>query len=473
LTKVYSCVQRSSTFPGPMICSAAATSNAWTREAQFEKLNACSTLWHHKKFVKPAVAALAFLGVLVGAVLVMKRGSSLTRGAVVQRQQGSFQTAYQAISDSLDASATAPATPMPGMLLTTGVSSNEQERQHFSDFSGRFVTKKMAQVPGINKAQLDVRMVGSEVVGNHVVGHLVTLANPIGRVQLALPPKGCGTRELTTVTARSHRPFCKLAINAGYFNVSDGACIGNVVSHGQVVQTVPLTQGNVNFGVKNGKFYIGYLKPEEIEGFDMLVSGVVWLVRDGKNYVNQGWKEANITVQTSGDKYATNLASRTAVGYDALGRLIVVQVDGSIAVGHNKRGMNMMQVADLLIQHGAVNAINLDGGGSSAMAHNSILINYPSDNRPPSCDKSGLFQCERPVSTVLCIHEQEESLASSSGGLFAGMSPGMYYLAAGSLIVATAALATSLFIRYGNCDGDMERQLSTASTVSARDVRKA
>merc|ERR1712228_953854 len=139
----------------------------------------------------------------------------------------------------------------------------------------------------------------------------------------------------------------------------------------------------------------------------MLVSGVVWLVRNGKNNVDRGWKEANTTVQTSGDKYATNLASRTAVGYDAQGRLIIVQVDGSIAVGHNKRGMDMTELAKLLIQHGAVQAINLDGGGSSAMARNGVLINYPSDNQPPSCDKSGLYQCERPVSTVLCLHEQD------------------------------------------------------------------
>jgi len=273
--------------------------------------------------------------------------------------------------------------------------------------SERCVTKMMAQVSGISKAQLDVRMVGQETSGNHVTGHLVTLANPAGRMQLALPPNECRAREKTTVTAKSHRPFCKLAIKTGYFNVHDGACIGNVVSHGQIVQTVPLAQGDVNFGVKDGKFFIGYLKPEEMYGFVMLASGVVWLARDGKNNVDRDWKEANITVQTSGDKYATNLASRTAVGYDAQCRLTIAQVDGSIAVGHNKRVMDMKELTNLLIQHGAVEAINLDGGGgSSAMAHNGVLINDPSDNQPPSCHESGLFQWERPVSTVLCIHEQ-------------------------------------------------------------------
>merc|ERR1719507_2027845 len=309
-------------------------------------------------------------------------------------------------------------------------------------------------------------MVGFEVNGVHITGHLGKLANPAGRVSLALPPGGCGSRELVTVTSQKHQPRCKFAINAGYFNVHNGACIGNVVSHGVMVQTVPLSEGNVNFGIKNGKFHIGYITPQEMPGFDMMVSGVVWLVRNGKNNVERGWKEANTTVQTSGDKYATNLASRTAVGYDAQGRLIIVQVDGSIAVGHNKRGMDMTEVANLLIQHGAVEAINLEGGGSSAMAEGGVLINYPSDNQPPSCHKSGLFQCERPVSTVLCIHEQESSLAS------AGMSPGMY-LAVGGIIFALGALAAILFLRYGSCGDDgFEKQLSAESTMSVRDVRR-
>jgi len=435
---------------------------ALMHEAQSEAPDACRTPWYSNRFVKPAAFVLACSGVLAGTLLASKSGWSLTAGAPLQKQRGTFQTAYQAVSDSVDASTPGAATQLPGIAQL----GQQQEPQSPPAFSERFVTKMMAQVPGISKAQLDVRMVGQEVAGNHVTGHLVTLANPVGRMQLALPPNGCGTREKTTVTAKSHRPFCKLAINAGYFNVTDGACIGNVVSHGQIVQTVPLAQGNVNFGVKEGKFYVGYLKPEEMYGFDMLVSGVVWLVRDGKNNVDRGWKEANITVQTSGSKYATNLASRTAVGHDAQGRLIIVQVDGSIAVGDNKRGMDMNELANLLIQHGAVQAINLDGGGSSAMAHNGVLINYPSDNQPPSCHKSGLFQCERPVSTVLCIHEQESSLAS------AGTSPGMY-LAVGGIIFALGALAAILFLRYGSCGDDgFEKQLSAESTMSVRDVRR-
>jgi len=346
--------------------------------------------------------------------------------------------------------------------------------------SHSWTEQKIAQVPGVPEAQFNVRMLGAEVGGSHIVGHLVTLSNPMQRVSLALPPGGCGTRELTTVTSQKHRPACRLAINAGYFNVTDGNCIGNVVSHGNVVQTVPLAQGNVNFGIKGGKFFVGYFTPEEIQGFDHLVSGVVWLVRDGKNYVDQGWMEANITVQTSGDKYATNFASRTAVGYDESGRLIIMQIDGSIAVGANKRGMDMKTLADELIRHGAVQAINLDGGGSSAMAQDGVLISYPSDMKPPSCDPSGLFQCERPVSTVLCIHEQEAVVVPMDGAFVAphSGSGGLSWvvLVVGGFGALLAGVAFALVARYcingSGDDNDWERQLSTGSTNSARSVLK-
>jgi len=329
----------------------------------------------------------------------------------------------------------------------------------------------MAHLPDIPALQMDVEMLGMEANGTHVLGHLAKVHNPIGRVSLALPPGGCGTRSKTTVTANTHSPKCKLAVNAGYFNVTNGACIGNVVSGNETIQTVPLAQGNVNFGIKNGKFAFGYFTPAEVGKFEHLLSGVTWLVRDGKNYVQQGWKEANITVQTSGDKYATNLASRTAVGVDKQGQLIILQVDGSIAVGKKKRGLNMYQLADLLVENGAVQAINLDGGGSSAMARDGVLINYPSDMFPPSCPKdvAGKHQCERPVSTVLCVHELPE-YAAPAPPVQAGMSPllvGLLLFAAGCisafglLVLCPNLVPGSLRLR------GMQRQISGESLASS------
>ncbi|CAB4921598.1 unannotated protein [freshwater metagenome] len=73
---------------------------------------------------------------------------------------------------------------------------------------------------------------------------------------------------------------------------------------------------------------------------------------------------------------------RTAVGIDADGRkLFILVVDGRSAAS---RGYTMVELADLMTALGAENAINLDGGGSSAMYTRTGtgamgIVNEPSD----------------------------------------------------------------------------------------------
>ena len=41
---------------------------------------------------------------------------------------------------------------------------------------------------------------------------------------------------------------------------------------------------------------------------------------------------------------------------------------------------NLYEFAEVLINHGVVNAINLDGGGSNTLVKDGVLINYPTDH---------------------------------------------------------------------------------------------
>jgi len=158
----------------------------------------------------------------------------------------------------------------------------------------------------------------------------------------------------------------------------------------------------------------GYVSPEDIAagGFEELVEGLVWLVKNGANNVDESWKEAYTAVQTSGkgDKYARMRSGRTAVGHDDKGRLIIFQVDGD-ARGVHSYGMTLHEVADHLIKHfNVTNAVAMDSGGSTSFAKDGQFINYPSDQYPPSCPQLPPFECERPTSTALCIHDTEELL---------------------------------------------------------------
>ncbi len=68
---------------------------------------------------------------------------------------------------------------------------------------------------------------------------------------------------------------------------------------------------------------------------------------------------------------------RTAVGVTADGRMLIVVVDGR--QGTYSAGMTLAELADLMQRLGARDAINLDGGGSSAMYLNGLRASRPSD----------------------------------------------------------------------------------------------
>jgi len=65
---------------------------------------------------------------------------------------------------------------------------------------------------------------------------------------------------------------------------------------------------------------------------------------------------------------------RTAAGYTKKGALILLVVDGR---QEESRGVSLDELAILMYELGAVEAINLDGGGSSTLVVDNILVNRP------------------------------------------------------------------------------------------------
>lgn len=112
------------------------------------------------------------------------------------------------------------------------------------------------------------------------------------------------------------------------------------------------------------------------------------LLRDGAVY---------LTTKTEGfgSDVAGGRAPRTALGVNAQGHLLLVTVDGR-QPGYSI-GMTLVELAKLMKELGAVNAMNLDGGGSSEVVVNGNLANRPSDGR------------ERPVGDALLFIRKEKS----------------------------------------------------------------
>jgi hypothetical protein len=68
---------------------------------------------------------------------------------------------------------------------------------------------------------------------------------------------------------------------------------------------------------------------------------------------------------------------RTMIGTDRQGRLLLVEVDGRYAA--HSQGLSIPEAGSLMRSLGAVEAMNLDGGGSSTMVAGGELVNTPSD----------------------------------------------------------------------------------------------
>lgn len=119
---------------------------------------------------------------------------------------------------------------------------------------------------------------------------------------------------------------------------------------------------------------------------DNAVAGAFSLVRGGVAGPETG---PDIAATSS---LATAQHPRTALGLTAEGELLLVTVDGRTAAGD---GMSGPQLAELMVELGATEAINLDGGGSTTMYVEDCwfghVVNNPSDGSGPRSVADGLY----------------------------------------------------------------------------------
>ncbi len=117
------------------------------------------------------------------------------------------------------------------------------------------------------------------------------------------------------------------------------------------------------------------------------VGGREWILRDGAT---------NISPRPAS---ADQLHARSAVGLTADGRLILATVDGGRS-GWSV-GMRLPELAELMLSRGAANAINLDGGGSTALAIRLAGTSGPVlANRPSGASERGVTNSIQVISNV-------------------------------------------------------------------------
>lgn len=99
------------------------------------------------------------------------------------------------------------------------------------------------------------------------------------------------------------------------------------------------------------------------------VAGVPLLIRDGK--IDITWKE-----EKASKDFVETRHPRTAVANLKDGKFLMLTADGR---SEASAGIDLYDLADFLLELGAVDALNLDGGGSTTMVLDDKVVNHPSD----------------------------------------------------------------------------------------------
>jgi len=96
-------------------------------------------------------------------------------------------------------------------------------------------------------------------------------------------------------------------------------------------------------------------------------------IRDGVSYFCRLIVNGKSLIEESTSN--SGIQPRTAIGQTKDGKILMLVIDGRQL---HSIGATLKQVQDILLEHGAYNAVSLDGGSSSVMYYNNQIISKPS-----------------------------------------------------------------------------------------------
>lgn len=209
-----------------------------------------------------------------------------------------------------------------------------------------------------------------EISGSTYKGYVVTIKDP-STVKLVdtLTSSGGGTKLSDTVANNSY----KVALNAAGFDFDRAS----ESTGDQALDSLTIIDGKLLYGDKDtsyqmigmtseGKLVLGdYTYQEAIDaGIDDAISFGPYLLVNG---------EKQVTEKSTG-----GYQPRTAIGQAADGTFFFVVIEGRSS---SSVGETLYDLQEIMENLGAVNATNLDGGGSSEMYYDGELVNNLSNGK--------------------------------------------------------------------------------------------
>ncbi|MFQ5583816.1 MAG: phosphodiester glycosidase family protein [Calditrichia bacterium] len=209
-----------------------------------------------------------------------------------------------------------------------------------------------------------------------------------------------------TVSSFANEPGVSVVVNGGYFtmNRTPADHYGLLARDGKVLYPATGTVIRNSIRYETARAAIGFTANDEIDitwasnRGDTLFSWPIpppnrpeipappfdyqnatnWNVRDAIGAGPMLITDSKINITTNEEVlFGTSIPKvhpRTAAGYTADGRLILMVVDGR---QENSRGVSLEELASMMHDLQVVEALNLDGGGSTTMVINHVLINHP------------------------------------------------------------------------------------------------
>lgn len=203
-----------------------------------------------------------------------------------------------------------------------------------------------------------------DITGDTFVGKLMIVHDP-SRVSIATVPNFSPDVNGMTVKMFARREKAVAVINGGGFasrtGLGSGAVPeGIVIKNGELVFGEPDTVTSLVAFDNNNRLVVGKMSAAEA-----LEKNIREAVSFGPAFIVNG--EAMEVSGTSG-----GINPRTVVGQRADGTVLLLVIDGRQA---HSLGATYKDCIDVMLEYGAINAGNLDGGSSTAMIYNGDLVN--------------------------------------------------------------------------------------------------
>ena len=225
-----------------------------------------------------------------------------------------------------------------------------------------------------------------DITGKKFKGHMLVINDPT-RVKVGYSSKLGKSGELTSQIAANNNAIA--AINGGgFFDKNDdgnwtgtgGHPTGLLMANGEILNNVsnPNAVDDIMAVTEDGVLLVGKYSLNTLKKLNVkeAITFGPALVVNGQPTIRSGdggW----------------GIAPRTAIGQRKDGAILLLVIDGRQV---RSVGATLRDVQDIMLEYGAYNATNLDGGSSSTMYYDGEVINNP-------CDPLG----ERAVPSVIYV----------------------------------------------------------------------